>query len=262
MTTWRPLASARPRSQAGSRPTPGRRQVDEPAPAGLPVPRELVEDDRLVAGQLPVIPATLDVPQRDLGVLVRQGEPERVGLDRAEDGLDVGHGPRCYAVATALREAGRMAPAASSSSRMASRAPLEVGRPVGVARLDALEHQAVEQGEEARGSRRRRRARPAARRWRRPGASSSGRRRPAVRGGPRASRGRPGSRSASAQAWTSVICPGAPSYSSIVSTYSRMAMAIRSAVVVAGASRSASSSRPRAAIWSQVRRISSSLPEK
>ena len=39
-------------------------------------------------------------------------------------------------------------------------------------------------------------------------------------------------------------------------------MASRSAVVVAGASRTASSSRPRAAMWSQVSRISSSLPEK
>ena len=74
-------------------------QVHQPAPADVAEPGELVDDDRLVARQLPVIPARLDVPQGDLGVLVRQGEPERVGLDRTEDGLDVGHGPRCYAVA-------------------------------------------------------------------------------------------------------------------------------------------------------------------
>ena len=36
---------------------------------------------------------------------------------------------------------------------MAARTPLELGRPVGVAGLDALEQQAVEQGQEATGDR-------------------------------------------------------------------------------------------------------------
>ena len=67
------------------------RHVDEAAPAGLPEPRELGEDHRRVAGQLPVIPATLDVPECDLGVLVGQGEAERRRLDGAEDGLDIRH---------------------------------------------------------------------------------------------------------------------------------------------------------------------------
>ena len=91
------------RSQAGSRPTPGSVRSTSAAPAGRPEACQLLEDDRLVAGQLPVVPAARDVPQRDLGVLVRQGEAEVVRVDRAEDGLDVGHGPRCYAVGTGSR---------------------------------------------------------------------------------------------------------------------------------------------------------------
>src|SRR3954452_13539461 len=75
-------------------------EVDEATSAGRAIASELLDDDGLVAGQLPVVPARLDMPQRDLGVLVRQREPKRVGVDRTEDGLDVRHGPRCYAVAT------------------------------------------------------------------------------------------------------------------------------------------------------------------
>ncbi len=82
-----------------------------------------------------------------------QRETERVGLDRAEDGLDVGHGPRCYAVATLLRSGrgprrrGRGRGEEELDDRR--RPALEIGRPVGVAGLDPLEEEPVEQGEEA-----------------------------------------------------------------------------------------------------------------
>ena len=99
-------------------PDTGERQVDQPAPTGLPEARELGQDHRLVASQLPVVPAALDVPQGDLGVLVRQRETERVRLDGTEDGLDVGHAGRCYAVA---RDA--EASAASGAPTAIDRAP-------------------------------------------------------------------------------------------------------------------------------------------
>ena len=88
-----------PASHAGSRPDPGQGHVDEGTAARRAEARELLEDDRLVARELPVVPSAGDLPQRDLGVLVGQRHPEVGGIDRAEDGLDVGHGPRCYAVA-------------------------------------------------------------------------------------------------------------------------------------------------------------------
>ena len=100
-------------------PDTGQGQVDQTAAAGRAEPGELFEDDRLVAGQLPVVPAALDVPQRDLGVFVRERDAELRRIERAEDGLDVGHGPRCYAVATGSGRVGRVAPAASISSRIA-----------------------------------------------------------------------------------------------------------------------------------------------
>jgi len=71
---------------------PGRRHVDEGPAAGRAIARELGGDDGLVRRQLPVVPAVRDVPQRDLGVLVRQREPELGRVDRAEDRLDVCHG--------------------------------------------------------------------------------------------------------------------------------------------------------------------------
>jgi hypothetical protein len=37
---------------------------------------ELFVDSRLFADQLPVVPATLDVPEGHLGVLMREGKPE------------------------------------------------------------------------------------------------------------------------------------------------------------------------------------------
>ena len=97
-------------------PDPGQGQVHEPAAAGGPVRRQLLEDQGLVARELPVVPAIGDLPQRDLGVLVRQREPELGGIDRTEDRLDVGHGPRCYAVAAAGCSTRA---AASRTSRMA-----------------------------------------------------------------------------------------------------------------------------------------------
>ena len=104
-------------------------QVHEAPPAGRAEPRELVEDHRLVAGQLPVVPARLDVPQRDLRVLVRQGEPEVGRVDRAEDGLDVGHGRRCYAVGSGSGTFGCDARAAAS--RSSTMAPARRSRSAG-----------------------------------------------------------------------------------------------------------------------------------
>src|SRR3954447_25905540 len=101
----------------------GQRQIDESASTGSPIAFELLDDDGLVAGQLPVIPARLDMPQRDLGVLVRQREAEGVGVDRTEDGLDVGHGPGCYAVAT-----GSGVRASSSSTMAVARRSRSAGR--------------------------------------------------------------------------------------------------------------------------------------
>ena len=132
-------------------PDAGQRQVDKGATAGRPEPCQLVEDDRLVARQLPVVPAVRDVPQRDLGVLVRQGEPEVVRRDRAENGLDVGHGPRCYAVGTGSGVIGGAPDRGEQQLDDGGRPALEVGRAIRVAGLDPLEHQAVEQREEAAG---------------------------------------------------------------------------------------------------------------
>ena len=69
----------------------GRRQVHDRPAARRPEPGQLLEDDRLVAGELPVVPAVGDVPQRDLRVLVGQGDPEGRGVDRSKDRLDVRH---------------------------------------------------------------------------------------------------------------------------------------------------------------------------
>ena len=70
---------------------PGRREVDEAASPGGPEAFELGEDHRLVARQLPVVPARLDVPQGNLGVLVRQRDAELGWVDSPEDRLDVAH---------------------------------------------------------------------------------------------------------------------------------------------------------------------------
>ena len=94
----------------------GQRQVDERAAARRAEARELLEDDRLVARELPVVPAAGDLPQRDLRVLVGQRHPEVGGVDRAEDGLDVGHGPRCYPVAHVGSGRSRLRSARSSQS--------------------------------------------------------------------------------------------------------------------------------------------------
>ena len=75
----------------GVAPDAGHREVDEGRPAGVLVVRELVEDHRLVARELPVVPAVRDVPERDLRVLVGQREPDRRRLDGPEDGHDVRH---------------------------------------------------------------------------------------------------------------------------------------------------------------------------
>ena len=65
------------------------RQVSQGAATGGPESFELGEDDRLIAGQLPVVPPVLDVPQRDLGVFVGQREAEIGRLYRPEHRLDM-----------------------------------------------------------------------------------------------------------------------------------------------------------------------------
>src|SRR6185369_3585576 len=90
--------------------------------------RELGQDDRLVAGQLPVIPPALDVPQGDLGVLVRQGEPERIRLDGTEDSLDVGHGGRCYPVARDAETLGALAAPGAVVRAPSSRSTIAIAR--------------------------------------------------------------------------------------------------------------------------------------
>ena len=81
-------ALARRRSRSGSRPTPGEREVDQrsaAAPAEFP---ELLDDEVVVGGELPVVPSVRDVPQADAGVLVREREAELLGRDRSGDGHD------------------------------------------------------------------------------------------------------------------------------------------------------------------------------
>ena len=130
------------------------RQVDQAAPAGVAEPRQLLEDHRLVAGQLPVVPAAGDVPQRDLGVLVRERPPEGRGIDRAEDRLDVCHRRAMLrgrgGLGTDRCAAGRAAAslARSAASTALARAQ-RIGRSVALAGLDPLEEQAVEERQEA-----------------------------------------------------------------------------------------------------------------
>ena len=82
------MARARPASHAGSRPTPSSvRSTTVPPPAARKA-AELLDDDRLVAAELPVVPAVRDVPERDRGVLVGQDPAELRRVDRPEDGLD------------------------------------------------------------------------------------------------------------------------------------------------------------------------------
>ena len=89
-------------------------------------------------------------------------------------------------------------------------ASFEVGRPVRLAGLDALEHQAVEEREERRASPRRRRATTEARRSATPWARMN-RPAPTSRSRRAASISRtPGSRSASAHAWTRVTLARRP----------------------------------------------------
>ena len=74
-----PLARARPASHSGSRPDARSPSGPPATAAGRADTRPGFEDDRLVAGQLPVVPARRDLPQRDLGVLVREREPRSSG---------------------------------------------------------------------------------------------------------------------------------------------------------------------------------------
>ena len=56
--------------------------------AAPPVIAQLVGDEVLVGGELPVVPSALDVPEVDAGVLVRKGEADSLGWDRPTDGHD------------------------------------------------------------------------------------------------------------------------------------------------------------------------------
>ena len=67
------------------------RQVAQGRTAGLAEEAELVEDHRLVAGELPVVVAPGDLPQGDLRVLVGKDEAQRRRVDGAEDGHHVRH---------------------------------------------------------------------------------------------------------------------------------------------------------------------------
>src|SRR5207245_1617762 len=66
----------------------GQRHIYQATAACLAETGELGLDDRLVPGQLPVVPAALDMPQRDRCVLVRQGEADLLGSDTAPNRLD------------------------------------------------------------------------------------------------------------------------------------------------------------------------------
>ena len=65
------------------------RQVDESPPPCGGIGTELLKDPGLFADQLPVVPATLDMPEADLGVLMREGEAEVSGGDGPTDRLDL-----------------------------------------------------------------------------------------------------------------------------------------------------------------------------
>ena len=64
-------------------------QVDECPPPCGGIGAELLNDPGLFADQLPVVPATLDMPEGHLGVLMREGEAEVAWGDRPEDALDL-----------------------------------------------------------------------------------------------------------------------------------------------------------------------------
>jgi hypothetical protein len=51
-------------------------EVDKGTTARGSIGAELFVNPRLFADQLPVVPATLDVPEGHLGVLMREGKPE------------------------------------------------------------------------------------------------------------------------------------------------------------------------------------------
>ena len=141
---------------AGDTGEPGRiaadtrhRQIDQAPATGLAERRELLEDERLVAGQLPVVPPRRDVPQRDLGVLVREREPEIARIDRTEDRLDVRHGRPML-----RRGDGRSLDTSDGKQDVEDgvRPPHRLLRSIGIAGLDALEQQPIEQRHEARGA--------------------------------------------------------------------------------------------------------------
>jgi hypothetical protein len=67
----------------------GQGQVHQRAPAASSKRGQLGQDQGVVRGQLPVIPAIRDLPELDAGVLVGQDEAEVGGRHRAKDRLDV-----------------------------------------------------------------------------------------------------------------------------------------------------------------------------
>ena len=76
---FRPVTPARPSQPERIAADAVERQVDEGATAAAPKVAQLVGDEVLVGGELPVVPALLDVPEIDAGVLVREREAESSG---------------------------------------------------------------------------------------------------------------------------------------------------------------------------------------
>ena len=81
-------------------------QVDEGGAAATAEVAQLIGDEVLVGRELPVVPALLDVPEIDAGVLVREREAELVGRDRSGDGHDARRHRRSSFVSVGRGECG------------------------------------------------------------------------------------------------------------------------------------------------------------
>ena len=168
---------ARPRAASGR---PG---CDPP---DARIRRQLLEDHRLVARELPVVPAVGDVPERDLRVLVREREAERP-RGRSVRGPS-GRGPW----PAMLRRRGRslLDPGGREQHvQHGARAAPRLRRPVAIPGLDPLEQEPVEQRQEAAGEAVDVEPGGELARGSRPRGAASSPPRPAARGGGRASRG-------------------------------------------------------------------------
>jgi len=66
------------------------RQIDDCRAAGGSELCELIDDDGLIAPELPVVPAIGDMPESDGSVLVGQCPAQLAGIDPTENRLDAG----------------------------------------------------------------------------------------------------------------------------------------------------------------------------